>query len=194
MGNRSPNSLLSFQSLSQLPELLTESTHRYAEDPHSLFSSNWKLKSGRSFPIPSKKCILGQAYLTLYYLKVRSKYVKPLAAKWTVHPLGKQVTPCFAWGFEVSPSTLHEYIEAMKLFVKKNHSSTEFPVTSTQPHGKSTATPVSTAFKGRLILLLFFSRHFWNKYEGPATASNPQAISCLWEQASLRLNWLNKGY
>lgn len=57
-------------------------------------------------------------------------------------------------------------------------------MTSTQPHGKSTATPVSTAFKGRLILLLFFSRHFANKYGGPATATNPQAISCLWKQGS----------
>lgn len=69
-----------------------------------------------------------------------------------------------------------------------------WPVTSTQTHGKSSATPVSTAFKGRLILLLFFSRRIANKYEGPATASNPQAISCLWKQGSLRLNGLNKGY
>lgn len=87
----------------------------------------------------------------------------------------------------LSPSILHEYTQAIKLFVKKKHSSTEFPVTSTQPGRKSAATLASTAFKGGLI---FFPppRHFANKYEGPATASNPQAISCLWRQGSLRVN------
>lgn len=59
-----------------------------------------ELKNGRSFPIPSKKCILEQAYLTLYYLKVRNKYVKPLAAKWTVHPLGKKHPAWAHWSHE----------------------------------------------------------------------------------------------
>lgn len=51
----------------------------------------------------------------------------------------------------LSPSILHEYTQAIKLFVKKKHSSTEFPVTSTQPGRKSAATLASTAFKGGLI-------------------------------------------
>lgn len=147
----------SFSSVNRLGTRLWKIPHMLSQTPlHLATLTPTELKSRRSFPIPPKKRILEQTYLTLYFMKGRNKYVKPLAAKWTVHPLGKQVTPCFAWGFEVSPSILHEYTEAMKLFVKKKHSSTQFPVTSTQPHGKITATPVSTAFKGRLILFLFF--------------------------------------
>lgn len=37
-------------------------------------------------------------------------------------------------------------------------------------------------------------RHFASNYEVPATAKNPQAISCLWKKGSLTVNWLNMSY
>lgn len=77
----------------KIPHMLSQTPPCLAPLAHT------DLKSGRSFHIPSKKCILEQEYLSLCYLKVRNKYVKQPEAKWTVYPLGKQVSPCFAWGF-----------------------------------------------------------------------------------------------